>query len=130
MDILSSFATDEKLENEGKWFPLSKTASVRVARSGNTKYVSLLRQKMAEAQLDLTSGEESDQIAEGILIDVMAETVLVGWKGLTEAGTDVPYSVTKAKEYLRVKDFRKKVNGFAENFESFRLKAEAEQKND
>lgn len=129
MDILSSFATDEKLENEGKVFPLSKTASIKVARSGNPKYVALLRQKMSEAQLDLVGGDEADQLAESILIDVMAETILVGWKGIVEGGTDVPYSVSKAKEYLKVKDFRRKVSSLSENFEAFKLKAEAEQKN-
>jgi hypothetical protein len=129
MDIFSSFATDEKLETEGKVFPLSKTASVLVARSGNPKYVALLRKKMAEAQLDLTSGDEGDQLAESILIDVMAETILLGWKGVQEAGTDVPYSVAKARDYLKLKDFRRKISGLSENFESFKLKAEVEQKN-
>jgi len=129
MDILNSFATDEKLETEGKVFPLSKTASIKVARSGNPKYVSLLRQKMSEAQLDLVGGDEADQLAESILIDVMAETILVGWKGIVEGGLEVPYSVSKAKEYLKVKDFRRKVASLSENFEAFKLKAEVDQKN-
>lgn len=129
MDILSSYTTDEKLENEGKVFPLSKDSSLLVARSGNTKYVAMLRKQMQEAQLDLASGDEADQLAEAILIDVMAKTLLLGWKGLTEGGVEVTYSVDKAKEYLRIKDFRRKVSGFADNFEAFKLKAEAEQKN-
>lgn len=129
MDILSSYTTDEKLENEGKVFPLSKDSSLLVARSGNTKYVAMLRKQMQEAQLDLASGDEADQLAEAILIDVMAKTLLLGWKGLTEGGVEVAYSVEKAKEYLRIKDFRRKVSGFADNFEAFKLKAEAEQKN-
>jgi hypothetical protein len=129
MDIFSSFATDEKLENEGKVFPLSKTAKVKVARSGNTKYVTQLRKKMAEAQLDLATGEEADQLAEGILVEVMAETILVGWSGISENGVDVPYSVAKAAEYLKIKDFRRKISALSENFESFKLKAEVEQKN-
>lgn len=129
MDIFSSFATDEKLENEGKVFPLSKDASVLVARSGNPKYLAALRKKMTDAQLDLTSGEEADQLAETILVEVIAETILLGWKGFTEKGVAVPYSVAKAKEYLALKDFRKKVVGLSENFTSFKLKEEKEQKN-
>lgn len=132
MDIFAAFATDEKLETEGKWFPLSKTAKVLVARAGNPDYVKELRARMKEAQLDLSSGEEADQLAEEVLTQVMAKTVLLGWEGFTE-GKDkkpVPYSVEKAAEYLRLKDFRKKVAGLSENFESFRLKAEAEQGND
>lgn len=130
MDIFSSFATDETLENEGKWRPLSKTAKILVARSGNPKYVAMLRAKMAEAQLDLSSGEEADQLAEGILIDVMAKTILLGWSGLTYQGKEAPYSFEMAKTFLKVKDFRKKVAGMSDDFESFRVKEEVEQKND
>jgi hypothetical protein len=131
MDIFAAFATDEKLEVEGKWFPLSKTASVLVARSGNPDYIKQLRAKMKDAQLDLSGGDEADQVAEEIMIDVMAETVLKGWKGIKDkAGAAVPYSVEQARTYLRVKDFRKKVSGFSESFEAFRVKAEEEQGND
>lgn len=132
MDILSSFATDETLEVQGKAFPLSKDAKVLVARSGNPKYVALLRKKMAEAQIDLASGEEADEIAETILNEVMAETILLGWTGITEGPnkTPVPYSVAKAREYLKVKDFRRKISALSENFEAYKVKAEAEQKND
>lgn len=129
MDIIAAFATDEKLETEGKWFPLSKTAKVLVARSGNDKFVELLRKKMKEAQLDLTSGEEAEALAEEILIDVMSKTVLLGWEGITEAGKTVAYSHDKAREYLAVKEFRRKVSALSENFEAYRLKAEAEQGN-
>lgn len=129
MDIIATFATDEKLETEGKWFPLSKTASVLVARAGNDKYSSLLRAKAQEAQIDMTAGEEAEKLAEELLLSVTAETVLLGWKGITADGKEVPYSKGQALTYLRVKDFRRKIEGFANNFESFRKKAEAEQGN-
>ena len=129
MDIFSSFATDTTLENEGKWFPLSKTAKVRVARAGNDKYREVLGARLKEAQLDGMPEKEADAVAEEIIIDVMAETVLLGWSGITEKTLEVPYSVAKAREYLKVKDFRKKIGGFADNFEAYRLKAETEQGN-
>lgn len=130
MDIIATFTTDEKLEAEGKWFPLSKTAKVLVARSGNDKYMSVLRQKMKEAQIDLSAGEEAEKLAEDVLIDVMAETLLLGWEGITQDGKPVPYSREQARTYLRIKDFRKKIAGFSDNFEAFRAKAEVEQGKD
>lgn len=129
MDIFAAFATDEKLEAEGKWFPLSKTAKIRVARSGNQAYVQALRAKMKEAQLDLSSGDEADQLAEEILTDVMAETLLLGWEGLSYQGKPVSYSKEMARTLLKVKDFRKKVVALSENFEAFRLQAEEAQGN-
>lgn len=131
MDIFAAFATDEKLEAEGKWFPLSKTAKIRVARSGNPKYAALLRTKVKEAQLDLSSGEEADQLAEEVLIDVMSQTILTGWEGITDKdGKSVPYSVEAARSYLRVKDFRRKVDVLSQSFEAYRLQAEVAQGKD
>lgn len=129
MDIFSSYATDETLENEGKWFPLSKTAKVKVARAGNEKYTDLLRAKLKEASLDGMPEKEANAVAEDILIDVMAQTILLNWEGLTYQGAAAPVNATQAKVFLKVKDFRKKIAGFSENFESFRVKAEAEQGN-
>lgn len=130
MDIFSSFATDEALENEGKWFPLSKTAKIKVARAGNPRYQSLLRAKMKEAQLEYSSGDEADQLAEAILIDVMANTVLLGWEGLKYQGKDAAFSVSMAATFLKVKDFRKKVTELSGNFESYKVQAEVAQGND
>ena len=62
--------------------------------------------------------------------DVMAETLLLGWEGITQDGKPVPYSREQARTYLRIKDFRKKIAGFSDNFEAFRAKAEAEQGKD
>lgn len=131
MDIFSSFATDETLENEGKWFPLSKTASVKVARSGNAKYLAFLRAKFKDLNFDFEDkSPENDQLAESVTLEVMAHTILVGWKGLTDkTGATVPYSTNQAKTYLAVKDFRKKVGGFADDFQSYRLKEEVAQGN-
>lgn len=130
MDILATFQTDEALEIEGKWFPMSKTAKVRVARASNDRFNSLLRTKLEEAQIDLSLKDpETEKLANAILVDVMAETVLLGWEGFTEKGLTVPYSKSKAAEYLAVKDFRKRVQGFSDNFEAFRVKAQEAQGN-
>ena len=129
MDIFSSFATDEALENEGKWFPLSKTAKVKVARTGNTKYQAMLQAKLKEAQLDGMPDKEANEVAEGILIDVMARTVLLNWEGLTYQGKEAPVSVEMATTFLKVKDFRKKIADLASNLDSFRVKEEAAQGN-
>jgi hypothetical protein len=129
MDIFAAFATDSKLENEGKWFPLSKTARVLVARSGNEKYTEMLRAKLKEAQLDGMPEKEANAVAEELVIDVLATTVLLKWEGLTYQGKPAPVSVEMAKVFLTVKDFRKKISGFADNFDAFRVQEEVEQGN-
>lgn len=129
MDIFSSFATDETLENEGKWFPMSKTAKVKVARVGNDRYKALLQEKLKEAQLGDMPEKEANEVAEGILIEVMARTILVGWSGLTYQGKEAPYSHEMALTFLNVKDFRKKIGELSNNLESYRVKEEVAQGN-
>lgn len=130
MDIFQTFATDEALETEGKWFPLSKTASVLVARTGNSRYADVLRESMKDNPLEGLGEKEANAVAETVLLEVMAETVLLGWKGLQYKGKDVPYSKEMARTMLGIKDFRRKISALADNFEAFKVKAEVEQGND
>lgn len=127
MDIFSEFATDPKTEVEGAWFPLDKTTKVLVARANNEDYLTMLRKRLESAGIDLTSASKEDDLAaEALFIDCMAETILKGWSGVTFKGTaEFPYSVTNARTLLAVKDFRKKISGFSESFDAFKVKTEA-----
>lgn len=131
MDVFSSFATDEALEVEGTWFHLSKTARVRVARAGNEKYLKALRKGLEANRIDFESAsDESNEVAEKLMIDVMADTILLGWEGLSFQGKPMEYSRINARVLLRVKDFRKKITGFSESFEAFKVKAQEDLGND
>lgn len=131
MDIFKSFATDEKSETEGRWFPLSKTTKVLVARTGNPAYIRLARKKLEENKVDLESqGDEGSDLAEMVMTEVMAKTILLGWEGLEYKGKKVDYSVEMAKTLLGIKDFRKKIASLSDNFEAFKLKEEEALGND
>lgn len=129
MDIFAAFSTDQVLESTGKWFSLSKTAKVLVARSGNQNYADALRESMGESPLEGLVGREADEVAEELLVRVMSNTILLGWKGLSYQGKEVPYSAEMARTMLRIKDFRKKIASLADNFEAFRIKEEVAQGN-
>lgn len=130
MDIFATFATDEKAESEGQWFPLGKTAKVLVARAGNPAYTAALRKSLDKNAMALEGvGPDQDFLAETLMVDVISATVLLGWEDISFKGKTVEYSVEMAKTLLRVKDFRKKIVGFSDNFEAFRVKAETAQGN-
>lgn len=131
MDVLASYGTDEKAEVEGRWFPLSKTAKVLVARTGNPRYAAAFRKLLQKHELDLGTGTpEADELAEVILVEVLADTVLLGWEGLTHQGEAVPYDAKMARTFLRVKDFRKRITALADSMENFKVRAEEAQGND
>lgn len=131
MDIFSTFATDEVAESEGRWFPLSKKAKVLVARTGNPHYIKALRQRMKDNQIDPEdNSDENEKLVTSLVVETMAETILLGWKGLEYKGKALEYSKENAVTLLEVKDFRKRIGNIADSAESFRLKDEEEAGND
>lgn len=130
MDIFQTFATDEIAESAGRAFPLDKTTSVTVARTGNPTYVKALRRRMEESQVDITDNSDANELlVGGMIIDAMADGILLGWSGVQYKGQDLPYSKANARMLLGIKDFRERISGIAGKQESFRLKEEVAQGN-
>lgn len=130
MDIFDAYATDEVAETEGRWFPLSKKAKVLVARTGNPNYLKALRERMKDNQIDSEdNSDENEKLVTSLIIDTMAETILLGWKGLEYKGKPLEYSRANAVTLLEVKGFRTRVSGIADKLESFRIRDEVEQGN-
>lgn len=116
MDILKAFSTDKELENNGVWVDIGDGTILCVARMYNDRYNELLRGAIQpHKRKELTSDESLE-----IMIDVEARSILVGWEGVTEDGEDVPYSIEKVKEYLRLRDFRKKILEVANSMEAYK----------
>ena len=128
LDIFAQFATDETLEENGTWFPIGGGARVLVARSGNRKYAKLLTKEVERNKkaLDLND-DAADKLSEEIMIGVIAETLLLGWEGVSFKGEELEYSVANAKKLLAVKDFRKAIAQFADDVSAFKFKETEEQ---
>lgn len=128
LDIFAQFATDEGLEENGTWFDIGGGARVLVARSGNRKYGKMLTKEVERNKklLDLND-DAADQKSEEIMIAVIAETILLGWKDLSFKGEVMEYSTANAKKLLAVKDFRKLVAQFADDVSAYKIKEEVEQ---
>lgn len=123
MDLAKQFATDPKKEQEGVWLSVGEDASLLIARKGNKRYNEKMRRVNDEravqrrVALDTLSEDEGAEI----MAEILAETVLLGWKGIEDEGVEVPYSVAAAKERLiKYKDFRKLVEELADETALFR----------
>lgn len=122
MDIFATYETDETKENEGTWVEIGD-AKFLVARSGNRKYVKMLTKLVEKNQRVLDRKDEAaDKLSDQIMVDVMAETILLGWEGVTQGGQDWPYSVGNAKAALAVKDFRREIMKIADDAEEYKAK--------
>jgi hypothetical protein len=131
MDIFQTYATDSTLEVEGRWAKISRDASVLVARTGNERFTRKVRDLMKKHSIDFSDeSEETAKLVDELMIEAMAETILLGWKGMTKDGQPYPYSTQNAIEALRIKDFRKKISDLADAHSAYRAKADEEQGND
>ena len=137
MDIFNQFATNEEAENKGTWFPFGD-CELLVARGGNRYYERLMMKLYNENRVvlegfdtdDDQKVEEADKASDKIMIEVMARTILKGWRGnFMYKGQPLEYSVENAKLVLQHRPFRIKVGEFADDSAAFELKKEVEQGN-
>lgn len=130
MDI-KKFATNLTLEDEGVWVQLDSETKLKIARSGNKRYRGALARLTAPHKVALRSGKVSDEVADAILVEALAEAVLLDWEGMFEGGKPLPYSKEEAKRLLAdpsLKDFRDFVVEFANDMENYRVQELEESK--
>lgn len=133
-DIFTKFATDENLEIVGAWhnLDLKGESRIRVARMDNPKHTQVTAKLYADNAEALAAEKEGDRtkpesLTRQILVEGMAEAVLLDWEGISYKGKVLKYSKENAKLVMQHKDFLELVLRVASDIENFRLKEEAEQ---
>jgi hypothetical protein len=128
LDIFKQFATDDSLENNGTWFEIGGGASLLVARNGNRKYARIISKLVEQHRKVLDLDDElSEKKNEEIMIEAMANALLLGWKNIEYKGEKLEYSVENAKKLLAIRDFRSLVMRLSDDTNAYRLKEEEEQ---
>lgn len=80
------FASDKALEAKGIWLDFG-AFKIRVARAGgsNQKFRIALEQKLRPYQLQMKTGTMDNEQALRLLAEAYAETVVLGWEGVTDS---------------------------------------------
>lgn len=120
----SKFRTNEGAESEGVWVEVGDGFAILIGRIGGKRNQESYKRHTASPVVSeaIRRGTQTPEEQARIHGEVMADSILLGWRGLTEEGQDVPYSREKALELLRVKDFRALVHDEAMNQANFRVK--------
>lgn len=132
---LSRFKTDTALEDEGVWTTIdaSSDAQIRIARIGNRRYREAMARRLKPYRRALRAGTLDDSVTERITAEVLAETVLLDWRGVTADGAPLPYSRDAARDLLldpAYRDFRDLVVELAGELDLYRERdLEAAEKN-
>lgn len=112
---LKTFKTDPKLEQEGVWIPLGD-GKLRIARLNNPRMGAAFAALIRPYRGGIVPPAEEERI----MLDCLADHVLVGWENITRDGEPFPYSVENAKAALQIKDFAEFVLERARDMEQFR----------
>ena len=114
-DLFADFATNTQAEEDGVWVPYGD-GELLIARSPNNKFNQLVTTLYSKNRRQIEAKTEAaKEKAEELMVEAMAKTILLGWKGeYTFQGAPLgEYSVEKAKKLLAIKDFRKMVDEIA-----------------
>lgn len=130
MDIFKEFATDEKLELEGRWVDIGKGGRILVARDNNQRYIKELRANLEKNKVALEAGgEAADEKAQELVLAAKAKTILLGFEGLKYKGENLAYSPENALKLLKIKDFERLVDEYSRDFDGYKVELEAEMGN-
>lgn len=102
-NIHEMFATDANREAEGFWHPISDTISFLMARAGggNSGYSKSLEVRTRPHRRKIDNDDMDLALANTIMIEVFAETVIRDWKGITdEDGNVMPFNKENAVKLL------------------------------
>lgn len=99
MGFLSKYKTDKTAEVEGVWIEVDVGVEWLIARLNNEK-AREMRRRLEKPYRAMTA--VPDKVAEDIMRKVVANTVWLGWKGMTdEAGATIEYSAETAEKLLK-----------------------------
>jgi hypothetical protein len=132
MDLFKRFATDREAELKGTWRDLGEGCELLVARWNNDNFNQTfegLKEKHAEALNSANAAERERQYAE-IVLQVMVDTILLGWKGTEYNGEELEYSKANARKLLEMRDFRELVATMSRQMDAYLIHKQAQAGND
>jgi hypothetical protein len=87
MNLYEAFETDEKIENDqGITLDYGKAGKIRIHRAGgsNQKFINYYRAQMKPYTRQIQSGTMDNEVANKLLIDIYAKTIIIGWEGIKD----------------------------------------------
>lgn len=86
MGTYGAFGTDESLEKKGIEIDYGDAGTFLVARAGgaNKKFQKMVEQKFRPYRRQVQAGTMDNDVADRLLAEVFASTVLIDWDGVTD----------------------------------------------
>ena len=124
IDLFDDFATDAALETGGALVPYKGDVKFLIAREQNENFGTAITKALTDNETALQAeNDESKALSEKLLLEVMADTILLGWEGnVVYQKQPLPYSRDNAIKLLGHADFRAWVRRQAANREHYKAR--------
>jgi len=126
---LNKLKTSEQKSVNGVWVSIDDDTDLLIGRYGNRKFQKALNAAMAPYKQAINRGTLSDAKSDQIMVDALVEGILLGWKGITLNGEELPYSKEAATKLLldkSMRDFRELVVELSQDAQAYRDEEVAE----
>lgn len=119
----SKFKTDSTKEEEGVWVDYESGFRVKIARIGNPKFKEFMLKKSKPHMRKLQSGNIDNDLADGLMKEAIARTILVDWEGLLDdQDQPIPFSQETALDLMKESnDFYQEIFQMANERELFQI---------
>jgi hypothetical protein len=122
MDFKKKFSMDTEAEIKGRWVKLDESTELLIARNNNTRYKELFNIKIQPYRQSIGTGMLPEETAQKVMIEIMADAILLDWKGVEDEGQPITYSKEAAVQLLtKYKEFRDFVSAAADNATLYKL---------
>jgi len=123
---LKEYRVDLGAEVEGVWTPVDEVGtSFLIARWNNPRHARAMREKLADNNLfSRMKSNVDDKELRRLEAEILADTILLGWRGLKDNGIEIEYSRDRAVELMgdpSLDQLKNLVLGYAQNFASYRV---------
>lgn len=123
---LQSLYTDHDKEVAGAWVRLDEDTELKIARLYNERFLQRYNElvKPGEVLANDNTLAISSERADNIMGTLIADSILLDWRGLTQGGEPIEYSKEKVIEIWtddRCREFRRIVMEASQNLENYRL---------
>ena len=126
-DVKKLFGTDSKKETEGVWYDIEDDLRIKIARIGNPNYQKRFQALSKPHRRAIRRGSLPDKVAEKLLVQCMAETIVLDWEGMIDEGKEIPYSTEAVIELLtKYPELRIYLNDIANELEGFQEEEDEE----
>ena len=127
-DLQKEFGTDSEKEKEGVWRDdIVGDVRMKIARIGNPRYNKRFQALSKPHRRALRSGRLKDDIAEKLMIQCLAETIILDWENVEYKGKELPFSLENAVMILtELPELRNYVNDIANELEGYQAEDDEE----